>query len=149
MFKRWLAISASVFMLLIIILPQTALAAAEISVDAEAGFANKVKYESGVPIQFTLVNNGDDFSGDLVLGYSETYSLGAGISVPVDLAKGETKTIQVAVPGLSDMMSMGNSSRNIFLYEGGWEEGKQIEIKGDKNLSPSFFSPSSLFIATL
>src|SRR5690606_27186865 len=34
-------------------------------------------------------------------------------------------------------------------YEGGWEEGKQIEIKGDKNLSPSFFSPSSLFIATL
>lgn len=149
MFKRWLAISASAFMLLIIILPQTALAAAEISVDAEAGFANKVKYESGVPIQFTLVNNGDDFSGDLVLGYSETYSLGAGISVPVDLAKGETKTIQVAVPGLSDMMSMGNSSRNIFLYEGGWEEGKQIEIKGDKNLSPSFFSPSSLFIATL
>lgn len=149
MFKRWLAISASAIILLIFVLPQTALAAANISVDAEAGFANKVKYESGVPIQFTLVNNGDNFSGDLVLGYSETYSLGAGISVPVELAEGETKTIQVAVPGLSDMMSMGNASRSIFLYEGSWEDGKQIEVKGDKNLTPSFYSPSSLFLATL
>lgn len=149
MFKRWLAISASAIILFIFGLPNNASAAADISVDAEAGFANKVKYESGVPIQFTLVNNGDDFSGDLVLAYSETYTLGAGISVPVELAAGETKTIQVAVPGLSDMMSMGNTSRSIFLYEGGWEDGKRINAKGDKNLSPSFFSPSSLFLATL
>lgn len=150
MFKRMLALSASAIILFILMLPQGALAAAEISVDAEAGFANKVKYEKGLPIQITLANTGDDFSGELVLGYSETYSLGAGISVPVNLAKGETKTIQVAVPGLSDMMQTGTSApRSIYLYEGGWEDGEQVEIKGDKNLAPSFFSPSSLFIATL
>ena len=150
MFKRLLTIRAGALIVLLLLLPQTALAASQITVEAEAGIANKVKYEKGLPIQFTLTNAGDDFSGDLVLGYSETYSLGAGLSVPVELAEGETKTVQVAVPGLSDMMSMGASSpQSIYLYEGGWEEGEQVEFKGDKNLTPSFFSPSSLFIATL
>ncbi|MGK7378563.1 hypothetical protein ACSFXN_12050 [Planococcus sp. 1R117A] len=150
MFKRLVSLSIFACVLFLFFLPLTSLAAPEMTIKADAGLQNKVKYDKGLPVQFTLSNGGSDFSGDLVLSYSETYSLGAGLSVPVELAAGETKTIQVAVPGLSDMMSMGGPSiQTIFLYEGGWEDGKSINFKGSKTLSPGFFSPSSLFIATL
>ncbi|WKA57513.1 hypothetical protein QWY16_13515 [Planococcus shenhongbingii] len=150
MFKRLMSLSIFACVLFLFFLPLTSLAAPEMTIKADAGLQNKVKYDKGLPVQFTLSNGGSDFSGDLVLSYSETYSLGAGLSVPVELAAGETKTIQVAVPGLSDMMSMGGPSiQTIFLYEGGWEDGKSINFKGSKTLSPGFFSPSSLFIATL
>lgn len=149
MFKRLLALSAFSCVLFLFSMPLTSLAAPEMTIKADAGLQNKVKYEKGLPVQFTLTNNGSDFSGDLVLNYSETYSLGAGLSVPVELAGGETKTIQVAIPGLSDMVSMGPSTQTIFLYEGGWEDGKPINFKGSKTLSPGFFWPNSLFIGTL
>ncbi|SDH72546.1 hypothetical protein SAMN04487975_10792 [Planococcus glaciei] len=150
MFKRLLALFAFACVLFLFFMPQASLAAPEITIKADAGLQNKVKYEKGLPVQFTITNNGSDFSGELVLNYSETYSLGAGLSVPVELAEGETKTIQVAIPGLSDMVSMGGpSTQTIFLYEGGWEDGKAINFKGSKSLSPGFFYPNSLFIGTL
>lgn len=150
MHRRLLAIVASLILLSLFSLPQTMLAAPNITVDASAGLQNKVKYEKGLPIQFTLTNNGTPFSGDLVFGYSESYSLGSGLAVPVELAAGETKTIQVASSGLSDMSyTSGPSSQNIFLYEGGWKDGDSIQFNGSKTFKPAYFSPSALFIASL
>lgn len=148
--KRLLLLCAIAFISCLFFLPQPSLAAPEITIESNAGLQNKVKYEKGLPVQFVLTNAGTDFSGDLVVSFTETYSLGGGISVPVELAAGETKTIQVALPGLSDAYSMsGTAAQTIYLYEGGWEEGKSLVFKGAKNLKPSFFPPTSTFIATL
>lgn len=148
--KRLLAILASAVLIGLFLLPHTSFAAPNITVDASAGLQNKVKYEEGLPLQFTLTNNGTAFSGDLVFSYSESYSVGTGIAVPIELAGGETKTVQVASSGLSDMSYMaGTSAQNIFLFEGGWEEGESIKFNGSKTLKPAYFPPGSLFIASL
>lgn len=150
MSKKLLVFCASAFFLLFFILPQTPLAAPQISIETEAGIQNKVKYEKGLPVRITLSNSGTDFSGDLVIDYSETYNLGAGLAVPVELAAGETKTVQVAIPGLTDMYTMnGTQAQMIYLYEDGWKDGKAVDFKGSKTIKANFFDPNALFIATL
>lgn len=131
-------------------MPQLSLAAPQITIDSNAGFQNKVKYEKGLPIQFTLTNEGSAFSGDLVLSFSETYNLGAGVALPLELAKGESKTLRIATSGLSDMYYSGApSDQSIYLFEGGWEKGKSIAFKGKKNIQPSYYTPMSVFVGTL
>ncbi|MGI2327369.1 hypothetical protein [Planococcus sp. YIM B11945] len=150
MLKRLLALLASAMIIGLFFLPSVSLAAPNVTIDSTAGLQNKVKYDKGLPLQFTLTNNGSEFSGDLVVSYSESYNLGAGLSIPIDLASGETKTIQVASSGLTDMSYTGApSNQSVFLYEGGWEDGKSIKFNGSKTLKPGFFSPSTLFIGSL
>ena len=150
MHKRLLAFFVFVLLISLFIVPQVSLAAPQITVDSSAGFQNKVKYEKGLPLQFTVTNQGTAFSGDLVLSYSETYNLGAGLAMPIELAEGESKTLQIASSGLSDMYYTGGSGdQNIFLFEGGWEEGESIAFKGAKMVQPSYYSPMTLFVATL
>ncbi|PSL27702.1 hypothetical protein B0H99_11714 [Planomicrobium soli] len=150
MYRRLVAIVASAILMGLFLMPQVSLAAPSITIDASAGLQNKVKYEKGLPLQFTLTNNGSAFLGDLVFSYSESYSSGVGLAVPIELSAGETKTIQVASSGLSDMSYMGGTSaQNIFLFEDGWEKGKSIKFTGSKTIKPAYFSPMSLFIASL
>ena len=148
--KRLLAFFAFALLISLFLIPQVSLAAPQITVDSSAGFQNKVKYEKGLPLQFTVTNQGSAFSGDLVLSYSETYNLGAGLAMPIELAEGETKTLQISASGLSDMYYTGGpGDQSIFLFEGGWEEGNSIAFKGKKNIQPNYHSPGALFIASL
>ncbi|WP_223633757.1 hypothetical protein [Planococcus sp. 4-30] len=150
MHKRLLAFFAFALLISLFSMPQVSLAAPQITVDSSAGFQNKVKYEKGLPLQFTVTNQGSAFSGDLVLSYSETYSLGAGLAMPIELAEGETKTLQIASSGLSDMYYTGGpNDQSIFLFEGGWEEGESIAFKGSKTIQPSYYTPMTLFVASL
>ncbi|AIY06010.1 hypothetical protein Plano_2045 [Planococcus sp. PAMC 21323] len=150
MHKRLLAYFAFALLFSFLILPQPSLAAPQITIDSSAGFQNKVKMEKGLPLQFTITNDGSAFSGDLVLSFSETYNLGAGMALPIELAEGETKTLQIAASGLTDTYySGGTGDQNIFLFEGGWEDGKSIAFKGSKKIQPSNYSPMSVFVATL
>lgn len=150
MHRRLLAFFAFALLISFFIVPQPSLAAPQITIDSSAGFQNKVKYEKGLPLQFTITNDGSAFSGDLVLSFSETYNLGAGIAMPIELAEGETKTVQIAASGLTDTYySGGTGDQNIFLFEGGWEDGKSIAFKGSKKIQPSNYSPMSVFVATL
>lgn len=150
MHKRLLAFFAFALLISLFIMPQVSLAAPEITVDSSAGFQNKVKYDKGLPLQFTVTNEGSAFSGDLVISYSESYNLGAGIAMPLELAEGESKTLQIASSGLSDTNYTGGSNdQSIFLFEGGWEEGGSIVFKGDKTIQPAYYSPGAMFVATL
>ncbi|MGE6413705.1 hypothetical protein ACQKDD_06025 [Planococcus kocurii] len=150
MHKRLLAFFVFALFMSLFTMPQPSLAAPQITIDSSAGFQNKVKYEKGLPLQFTVTNEGSAFSGDLVLSFSETYNLGAGMALPIDLAEGESKTLQIASSGLSDMYYSGApSDQSIFLFEGGWEKGKSIKFKGKKTIQPSYYTPMSLFVATL
>lgn len=136
--------------LLVCILPTQASAKADITIETEAGFQNKVKYNRGLPVQITASNNGTAFSGDLVLDYSESYNIGAGLTMPLDLAAGESKTFQISLPGMmDDSYSGGVTNQTIFLYEGGWEKGRAIDFQGKKWLQPNYFTPEILFVGTL
>lgn len=130
--------------------PMITSAEADITIDAEAGFQNKVKYNRGVPVQITASNNGTAFSGDLVLDYSESYNIGAGLTVPLDLAAGESKTFQLSLPGMMDnSYSGGVTNQTIYLYEDGWEKGRSIDFQGSKSLQPNYYNPEVLFVGTL
>lgn len=125
-------------------------AAADITIDAEAGFQNKVKYNRGVPLQITASNTGTAFSGDLVIDYSESYNIGSGLTVPLELAAGESKTFNLSLPGMIDnSYSGGMTNQTIYVYEGGWEKGDAIDFQGSKSFRPNYFMPETPFIATL
>ncbi|WP_422123671.1 hypothetical protein DHX103_02360 [Planococcus sp. X10-3] len=150
--QKRLSIGLIIFSLFIICnFPMMVSAEADITIDAEAGFENKVKYNRGVPVQITASNSGTAFSGDLILDYSESYNIGAGLTVPLNLAAGETKTFQLSLPGMMDNSYSGSGAGNqtIFLYEGGWETGRSINFRGSKSLRPNYYNPEILFIAAL
>lgn len=150
MHKR-LAIGFIIFSLFIFCnFPAIVSAEADITIDAKAGFQNKVKYNRGVPVQITASNNGSAFSGDMVIDYAESYNIGSGLSVPLELETGETKTFNISLPGMQDPGYYGGTvNQTIFLYEGGWEEGKSIKFSGSKSLKPNYYYADILFIGTL
>lgn len=146
---RWLFVF-SVLILSSLIPFEEVLAAPQLDVKATAGFQNKVKYGEGLPLTITVVNSGDEFSGDLVIDYSESYRVGSAKAIPFTIGKGETKTLNLALPGLSDEYSHSGSSYQMFyFYEGGWETGKDIEYKGNKAVRPNTYGPNSNFLLTL
>lgn len=130
--------------------PSAAFADAQISIKATAGYDNKIKYGKGVPITLTLENQGDDFTGDLVIDTPESYEVGTARALPITLASGETKTIHLSLSSLAeDFMYTGTNTQLFFLYEDGWKDGKEISFKGDKTLRPSYFADDSFFMFTL
>jgi hypothetical protein len=146
---RWLFVF-SILILSSLIPFEEALAAPQLDVKATAGLQNKVKYGEGLPLTITVVNNGDEFSGDLVIDYSESYAVGSAKAVPFTIGKGETKTLNLALPGLSDEYSHSGSTNQMFyFYEGGWETGKEIDYKGNKSVRPNTYGPDSNFLLTL
>ena len=129
----------------------SASAAPKLDVSAEAGISNKVKYFTPLPLKLTITNNGSAFSGDLVIDAAESYSVGSGLVYPLDIAEGETKTIQLYLNGLSDdYMYSGSQQQNLFyFYEGGIEKGKPVKFTGTKAVRPQFHDQEATFIYTL
>ncbi len=129
----------------------SASAAPKLDVSAEAGINNKVKFFTPLPLKLTITNNGSAFSGDLVIDAAESYSVGSGLVYPLDIAEGETKTIQLYLNGLSDdYMYSGNQQPNLFyFYEGGIEKGNPVKYTGTKAVRPQFHDQEATFIYTL
>ena len=141
-------ISAWLFVLLaaVLIIPGvTALAAPEIKVNVSAGFDGKSKYGKGGPAVITIENSGTPFSGDLVIDVQESYNLGMGRAIPLDIGSGETKTVSLILPNIDDGYGMVNTKR-IYLYEGGWKNGKEIPHKGTQRLVSPSYSEDSAFV---
>jgi len=130
------------------ILPvEQASAAATIEVQAKVGINGKAKYQSVVPLQVTVKNNGADFSGDMVINASGSYEAASALVLPIDIAAGEEKTFDFYLDGLADY---NYSNADVFaFYEGSIEQGKKVAYKGTKQLQGNFLDPSSVFIYTL
>lgn len=126
-------------------------AAPKLEVKAEVGVSNKIKYNTPLPLKLTVTNNGSAFSGDLVIDAAESYAVGSGLVYPLDIAEGETKTIQLYLNGLSDdYMYTNNQQLSLFyFYEGGIENGKLIDYTGSKNVRPQYLDQFGTFIFTL
>ena len=130
----------------------TASAAPSLELQAEAGIGNKIKYLTAVPLKLTITNSGSDFSGDLVIDVAESYSTGSAIVYPLDIAKGETKEIEVYLDGMAEenlYSNTGQQKKFFYFYEGGIEDGKLIKHKGASNVKPQFQDNYSTFIYTL
>lgn len=146
---RW-CFALSILVLLSFVPLIEATAAPQLDVQAKAGFQNKAKHGLGFPLSITVVNNGDEFSGDLVIDYSESYTVGSAKAIPFTIGSGETKTLNLSLPGLSeDYTYSGTSTQMFYFYQDSWEKGKEVDYKGNKNIKPNFYDPSSNFILTL
>ncbi|WP_342557456.1 DUF7408 domain-containing protein [Lysinibacillus sp. FSL P4-0201] len=145
---KWTALTLLVMLVMSFILPTTqASAAATLEVKATAGISGKAKYQSVVPLQVTVKNNGADFSGDMAINSSNSYEAASALVVPIDIAAGEEKTFTFYLDGLADY---SYSDTDLFaFYEGSIEKGKKIAYKGTKRLQSNFLDPSSTFIYTL
>ena len=138
---------AFLFMLVIsFLLPvEQAKAAATLEVQAKVGITGKAKYQSLVPLQVTVKNNGADFSGDMAINASSSYAAASALVLPIDIAAGEEKTFDFYLDGLADY-----SDADLFaFYEGSIEKGKKVDYKGTKRIQGNFLDPSSVFIYTL
>ncbi|WP_427071525.1 hypothetical protein [Lysinibacillus fusiformis] len=142
------ALTLLVMLMMSFLLPSTqAQAAAPLEVKATAGISGKAKYQSVVPLQVTVKNNGADFSGDMAINSSNSYEAASALVVPIDIAAGEEKTFTFYLDGLADN---GYSDANLFaFYEGNIEKGKKIAYKGTKRLQSNFLDPTSTFVYTL
>ncbi|MFD1929045.1 hypothetical protein ACFSFY_13460 [Sporosarcina siberiensis] len=145
-------ISALVFVLLavIMVLPGVnASAAPDLKVSVTTGFDGKSKYDKGAPAQIKIENSGTAFSGDLVIDIQSSYNLGSGRAIPLDIESGESKTISLVMPSSEDHYGHGFGSgavKRIFLYEGGWEKGKELKHKGAQQFSPASYGFDSAFV---
>lgn len=142
-------ITALIFIFMLVIsflLPvEQARAAATLEVQAKVGITGKAKYQSLVPLQVTIKNNGADFSGDMVINASSSYVAASALVLPIDIAAGEEKTFDFNLDGLADY-----SDAELFaFYEGSIEKGKKVAYKGTKRIQGNFLDPSSVFIYTL
>jgi len=142
-------ITALVFLFMLVIsflLPvEQAKAAATLEVQAKVGITGKAKYQSLVPLQVTVKNNGADFSGDMAINASSSYAAASALVLPIDIAAGEEKTFDFYLDGLADY-----SDADLFaFYEGSIEKGKKVDYKGTKRIQGNFLDPSSVFIYTL
>ncbi|QFF98299.1 hypothetical protein PB01_05390 [Psychrobacillus glaciei] len=151
MFIRKFSLFLTALLIYFTLLPTIdALAAPNLQVKATAGFNGKAKYGEGLPINITVENKGDAFSGDIVLDISESYNLGNAQAIPFEIGTGETKTIQIVASGLTeDYMYQGSNAQLIHFYEDGWKKGKSIDYKGTKNLRATFVDPATIFYLTL
>lgn len=137
---------------LIVIIPEVnALAAPDLKVSVSAGIDGKVKEGKGAPLIIVIENSGTAFSGDLVIDVPSYFTTGSGEAIPLDIGAGETKTISLVIPNMTDMNNRYGGMTNtktIFLYEGGWEKGKEIVHKGAQKITPTMYYDDSKFIVT-
>ena len=122
-------------------------AAPTLEVQVTAGINGKAKYQSVVPIEITVKNNGTDFSGDMAINAQSSYEVGSALVLPLDVAAGEEKTFELYLEGAD--YGFSNDSKLFAFYEGGIEKGKLVSYKGPKQLQANFQDPAATFIYTL
>ncbi|HJF32777.1 MAG TPA: hypothetical protein K8V56_13525 [Sporosarcina psychrophila] len=127
-----------------------ALATPDLKVSVSAGIDGKAKEGKGAPLKIIVENNGTAFSGDLVIDVPDSYRTGSGEAIPLDIGSGETKTISLVIPKMTDIGGMNGMSttKTIYLYEGGWAKGKEIVHKGAQQLTTALYDDESTFIVT-
>ncbi|RIW37378.1 hypothetical protein D3H55_04920 [Bacillus salacetis] len=124
-----------------------------LDIDVEAGINGKVKNGEPFPVTFTIKNNGEDISGDLVISSAPHYHAYENVVIPVEIAAGAEQKIQASLPGSSDYMGSGpmnvKKEDQIRFYEGGWEKGEKLKITGDTKITHGFIQETKLVLGVL
>ncbi|HET7521734.1 MAG TPA: hypothetical protein VFJ73_00280 [Bacillales bacterium] len=152
-------ISAAFLLLLMLAvtgLVKPSLAAADengrFDINVEAGLKGKAQAEKGFPVTVSIKNNGRDFTGDLVVTIPSDEGAVGNIVIPVQLAAGSEKSITFPVSGMRRgffLHGPGKGMQQFHLYEGGWENGEEIEIDPNLTINPAFLPPFRVVIGIL
>lgn len=122
----------------------------QIKITVDEGFDGKVKRGEGFPVNVKLENNGEAFSGDLLVNFNPSYNSGGALLLPVELPEGSTKTYQLSLPGMTeDGYSYNQNTEMIQLYKGDWKKGDKVTFSGDKIIKPRFINANELVIGVL
>ena len=103
-----------------------------ITIHSEQGFDGKYKQESGTLLTVTMKNNGDAFSGAMLIQFSPGYGDQPSKLQKVELPAGSEKIYSVALPA---------SSQKITLYEGDWRDGREVSYKETNKTGSSAIDP--------
>ena len=122
----------------------------QIDVTIEEGFNGKIKMGKGFPLFVKMKNNGEDFSGSLLVNFNPSWNSGGTLAINIELPAGSTKTYQIAMPGLTDdNPSAYQNEPSIFLYKGDWRDNKSVEFSGENRLKPKFIDFNEKIIGVL
>ncbi|MEK5174887.1 hypothetical protein NST63_16955 [Heyndrickxia sp. FSL W8-0496] len=136
--KKTIFVLAIIFLFSIFSI-KPAFAREAIQIDVEAGLNGNIKSGRGFPIFLTIKNNGEDFSGSLLVNFAPSYNAGGMKAIHVELPAGTTKKYTVAVPGLSEDIGY-ELTRNpiVHLYKGDWRKDNEVKVNGKRTFSPKF-----------
>lgn len=144
---RLLMIMATIF---ILVLP-TARASAKATLEVEVDFSitDKLKYDTASPAVITIKNNGEDFSGDIVISTDKNNQT-ATIAEPIDIASGEEKQLHVELGGSAIAQEPKVALPQLIkFYADGIENGKKIEASYKLVKTPQLYPDDTPFIFTL
>jgi hypothetical protein len=125
-------------LLMFLCMEDKTLAEGQIKISVEEGIDGKVKEGRGFPLKVTVENNGSNFKGDLLFDYAPSYQTGGARALSIDVPANSERTYTFSVPGFSDEIRHNSNLETIHLFEGSWEDGKEVKFKGDKRLTPNF-----------
>ena len=124
-----------------------------LEIKVEAGLNGKAKQQQGFPVNLTITNNKEDFTGDLVITLPREYQSVGNKVIPIDIAAGTKKTISFSVSGMEgmDLLRQGfnQNVQQFHLYEGNWQTGKEVTIDSSLELNPNYVQEDKLVIGVL
>ncbi|PLR97311.1 hypothetical protein [Bacillus sp. T33-2] len=121
-----------------------------LKVTVDEGFDGKVKRGRGFPLTVTIENTGKDLRGDLLIDFFPSYNTGGSVSIPVDVAGNSSKTYEISLQGMTDEHQYQQQNLPaIHLYEGDWQDGKELDFKGEKTIKPRYIDPGEQVMGVL
>lgn len=144
---RLLIIVATIF---IFVLP-TARASAKSTLEVEVDFpiTDKLKYDTASPAVLTIKNNGEDFSGDIVIS-TDKNNYTATTAESVDIASGEEKQLHIELGGAMIAQDPKDALPKIIkFYADGIENGKKVNASYKLVKTPQLYPDDTPFIFTL
>ena len=135
--------------LMFLFMQDTTLAEGQMKISVEEGIDGKVKEGRGFPITVKVENTGSDFKGDLLFDYAPSYQTGGARALSIDIPADSERTYTFSIPGFNDEIRHNSNLQTIHLFEGSWENGKEVKFKGDKRLTPNFIYSNNTTIGLL
>ncbi|WP_243355358.1 hypothetical protein [Bacillus litorisediminis] len=149
MLRRIFSSFAILLILLTIFPAQKTWANQQIQLDVQAGIDGMVKMGMPFPLTVEIVNNGDDFVGEISVLFRPSYNSGGSLLIPVNLPANATKTITVTHPGVEEAFLSNNQQATIQLFEGKAKDGKEVDFGGDQNFRPRLLQADQSVISVV
>ena len=127
--------------------PLNTFAEKTLEANVQYGIQNKVQVGKPFPINIQLTNQSNStIEGDFVIFSNPTYNKTGSYVLPVSIASGETKELNIVIKGLSDQ----NLNENLFrFYEGGVKKGKELQLTGNTRFVPNPLPIERIIVGTL
>lgn len=125
-----------------------ALASASFTINAQYGFEGKGRFNTTIPVTVIITNEGEDFSGQLVTTFPESYQLQTGQVYPLTIEAGETKKLQFFLANYPEQHYYNNQGEFFHIFKGDIESGQKVKDVTINEVKPTMYGIDSNVIAT-